>query len=167
MWRTLNDQIFCSNEMTPRLGCGLCYQYRRVSAQSPAQFRCSSALLAAAAAFIDPTSGREPGPSQSQQPGTRTRLQQPDMQHIDTTSIYPIFGTLVTRLMIFDNQTRPPIDGGYQNNCPKCAQFYFYSFTPTISECFSEHCEFVTINFRAQSSPTASIMCEDQCPHCT
>ena len=51
-----------------------------VSAQSPAQFRCSSALLAAAAAFIDPTSGREPGPSQSQQPGT-TRLQQPDMQH--------------------------------------------------------------------------------------
>ena len=36
------------------------YQYRRVSAQSPAQFRCSSALLAAAAAFIDPTSGREP-----------------------------------------------------------------------------------------------------------
>ena len=38
------------------------YQYRRVSAQSPAQFRCSSALLAAAAAFIDPTSGREPRP---------------------------------------------------------------------------------------------------------
>ena len=32
------------------------YQYRRVSAK----FRCSSALLAAAAAFIDPTSGREP-----------------------------------------------------------------------------------------------------------
>ena len=83
------------------------YQYRRVSAQTPAQFRCSSALLAAAAAFIDPTSGREPGPSQSQQPGTGTRLQQPDMQHIDTTSKRPYMqslGLLSPVLMIL---TRP------------------------------------------------------------
>ena len=95
-WRTLNDQIFSSNVSAAG------YQYRRVSAQSPAQFRCSSALLAAAAAFIDPTSGREPGPSQSQQPGTGTSpALQPDMQHIDTTSIYAIFGTLVTRFNDF------------------------------------------------------------------
>ena len=145
------------------------YQYRRVSAQSPAQFRCSSALLAAAAAFIDPTSGREPRPepiTAARHPHQAAALQHTQQGDIDTTSIYPIFGTLVTRFMIFDNQTRPPIDGGYQNNCPQCAQFYFYSFTPSISECFSEHCEFVTIT--QSSFPNSKyIMCEKQCPHCT
>ena len=45
--------------------------------QSPAQFRCSSALLAAAAAFIDPTSGREPRP----EPITAARHRHQDMQH--------------------------------------------------------------------------------------
>ena len=53
------------------------YQYRRVSAQ----FRCSSALLAAAAAFIDPTSGREPRARANHSSPAPAPAAAGDMQH--------------------------------------------------------------------------------------
>ena len=104
-----------------------------------------------------------PGPSQSQQPATRTRLQQPDMQHIDTTSMYAIFGTLVTGSLL----TRPTIAVSRTSvpNVFSClGTFYTYHWVFLRTNC---SCHSINVRINSRTHTQQPVMCERQCPHCT